>query len=199
VPDQNVGGTSHVVPNRDQCNECHIGRSDQILGWDALMLGSGATYDRAQLAALIDGQLPAATIPGRDVERTALGYLHANCGVSCHNESTAAKAHDSGLYLRLEQGELATVQTTDAFRSAMNKPTAPNAKLDGLPPIDGTWLSIRPGQPDRSLLVARQRIRGFESQMPRLGTNIVDTEGVQKVVDWIDAMPTLGGYPAAEP
>src|SRR5690606_11444060 len=35
-------GTRHVVPNRGECDECHRGRRDKILGWDALMLGAGA-------------------------------------------------------------------------------------------------------------------------------------------------------------
>jgi hypothetical protein len=183
VPDLDVGGTSHVVPTRDQCNECHGGRDDQILGFDALMLS-----DRPELAPLFDGELAALQIPGNAVEQAALGYLHANCGISCHNENATAKARDSGLFLRLEQGELTSVRATDAWK-AINKQPSPNAKLDGLPTIQGSWVAIRPGQPDRSLLVARQRIRGFESQMPRIGTKIVDEQGVQAVADWIAAMP----------
>ncbi len=35
-------GTGHTVPNRDEVQECHVGRVDYVLGWDALMLGSGA-------------------------------------------------------------------------------------------------------------------------------------------------------------
>jgi hypothetical protein len=184
VPNLDVGGTSHVVPNRDQCNECHGGRADQILGFDALML-----VGNSNLAALFEGALPAVTIPGNAVEKAALGYLHANCGISCHNDGPNAKARDSGLFLRLEQGELASVRATDAWK-AINKQPSPNAKLDGLPTIQGSWVAIRPGFPDRSLLVARQRIRGFESQMPRIGTKIVDEQGIQKVADWIEAIPT---------
>ncbi len=197
VPNQNVGGTSHVIPTRDQCNECHGGRGDQILGFDAIMLGTGA-IGVSKLASLIEGTLPVETIPGNTTEKAALGYLHANCGISCHNDTANAKARDSGLFLRLEKGELASVQATDAFK-AINKQPSPNAKLDGLPTIQGSWVGIRPGQPDRSLLIARQRIRGFESQMPRIGTTIVDQQGVQAVVDWVEAMPSIGGYPTPTP
>ncbi|MET0287811.1 MAG: hypothetical protein ABW352_25205 [Polyangiales bacterium] len=189
VPDLKVGGTSHIVPTRDQCNECHGGRDDQILGWDAIMLdadGTGVTPE--WLAPLIEGELPRQIIPGNAVEKAALGYLHANCGISCHNDNPAAKARDSGLFLRLEVGELSSVRSTDAWK-AINKQPSPNAKLDGLPTIQGSWVGIRPGDPDRSLLIARQRIRGFESQMPRIGTNIVDEQGTQTVADWIKAMP----------
>jgi hypothetical protein len=194
VPD--LDGTGHVVPTRDQCAECHGGRDDFVLGWDALMLGPTMT---PELAALIEGELPALTIPGNEVEQAALGYLHANCGISCHNGNPNAKARDSGLQLRLEQGELDSVQSTDAFRTGMNKVPSPNAKLDGLEPIPKSWRGIRPGQPQFSLLVARQKLRGFEGQMPRIGTKVVDEAGVQKVTDWIESMTTAGGYPPADP
>jgi hypothetical protein len=202
VAKQDVGGTSHTVPTRDQCNECHGGRGDQILGFDALMLGPGAlgiTRDKLVELDLVTGEIPALAIPGNDVEKAALGYLHANCGISCHNEKPTSKGFDSGLFLKLEKGELASVSATDAFRSGMNKMPSQNAKLEGLPPIKGSWLGIAPGLPDRSLLVARQRLRGVEGQMPRIGTNIADQAGIKMVVDWIAAMTTAGGYPAAKP
>jgi hypothetical protein len=211
VPKQDVGGTSHTVPTRDQCNECHGGRGDQILGFDALMLGPGAlgiTRDKLVELDLVSGDIPALAIPGNELEKAALGYLHANCGISCHNENPSSKGFDSGLFLKLEKGELATVSATDAFRSAFPeketgvlgfKSPSPNAKLDGLPSIDRAWIAVRPGDPGRSLLVARQRLRGVDGQMPRIGTNFVDETGVSTVADWIAAMTTVGGYPAAKP
>lgn len=190
--------TGHTVPTRDQCVECHGGRQDFILGWDALMLGPGAegiTRDKLVELGLADAA-PALAIPGNAVEVAALGYLHANCGISCHNESIDAKARESGLYLRLEAGELDSVQDTDAFRSGMNKVPSTNAKIAGLPPISGRWLAIRPGDPIRSLLVARQQQRGVEGQMPRIGTNVIDQAGVDVTTAWIESMTVAGGYPA---
>jgi hypothetical protein len=193
-------GTGHVVPNRDQCNECHGGRKDLILGWDALLLGPGAegvTRETLVSLGLVDGGAKLdLSIPGNDVERAALGYLHANCGISCHNALPDSKARDSGLYLRLEKGELTSVQTTDAFTSGMNKTPSANAKLDGLPSITGKWVGIRPTDPTRSLLVVRQKLRGVDGQMPRIATNIVDDTGVQLTTDWIKSMTTAAGYPA---
>ncbi|HEU5073755.1 MAG TPA: hypothetical protein VFU02_06270, partial [Polyangiaceae bacterium] len=83
-------GTGHSVPSREQCKTCHNGRDEFILGWDFIMLGPGATGVTAQDLALA-GQLSEldsahldVTVPGDEIERAALTYLHANCGVSCH-------------------------------------------------------------------------------------------------------------------
>lgn len=191
--------TGHTVPNRDQCNDCHKGRDDFVLGWDAIMLGpdaEGVTRENlVELGLADDASGLMLSIPGNDVERAALGYLHANCGVSCHNESANASAKDSGLYLKLEASELGSVFMTDAVRTGMNKATAPNAKLDGLPLAPNMYVGIRAGDPDRSLLVARQRLRGFEAQMPRIATNKVDETGVQLTTRWIESMTPDAGYP----
>lgn len=198
---QNLYGTGHTVPNRDQCNECHVGRKDLILGWDALMLGPGAEgVTREELVALDlvePGSQLDLTIPGNAVEKAALGYLHANCGISCHNELTDSKGRDSGLYLRLEKNELGSVSATDAFTSGMNKAPSANAKIAGLPAITGRWYGIRPGDPARSLLVVRQQQRGVEGQMPRIATNLIDDAGVQVTTAWIASMTKAAGYPDA--
>ncbi|AGP36292.1 hypothetical protein SCE1572_18425 [Sorangium cellulosum So0157-2] len=201
VPD--LYGTGHMVPTRDQCKECHVGRADFVLGWDALMLGPGAEgVTRESLVALgvIEDASPLAlTIPGDEVERQALGYLHANCGVSCHNDLPESAAHDTGLYLRLEAGELGSVAATDAVQTGMNKRPAENAKYEGLKnPDPANWYDIRPGDPSRSLLVARQELRGFEGQMPRIATRQVDNTGLQLVTQWIQGM-TEPNYPPPGP
>ncbi|HVZ34299.1 MAG TPA: hypothetical protein VG963_17850 [Polyangiaceae bacterium] len=191
--------TGHTVPNRDQCGDCHKGRDDFVLGWDAIMLGPGAegiTRDRlVELGLAADASGLQLSIPGDDVERAALGYLHANCGVSCHNRSPIASAKDSGLFLKLEAAKLGSVFATDAVITAMNKPAAPNAKLDGLPLAPDAYLDIRPGDPEHSLLLARQLLRGYEAQMPRIATNVVDDAGVQITRRWIESMSVDGGYP----
>ncbi|WP_437728019.1 hypothetical protein [Sorangium sp. So ce861] len=201
VPD--LYGTGHMVPTRDQCKECHVGRADFVLGWDALMLGPGAEgVTRESLVALgvIEDASPLAlSIPGDEVERQALGYLHANCGVSCHNDLPESAAHDTGLYLRLEASELGSVAATDAVRTGMNKRPAENAKYEGLKnPDPANWYDIRPGDPSRSLLVARQELRGFEGQMPRIATRQVDSTGLQLVTQWIQGM-TEPNYPPPGP
>jgi hypothetical protein len=176
-------GTDHDVPTRDQCNECHVGRKDFALGWDGLLLGAGATGLDAQ--ALAELGLTSAALPsfGPDAgapERAALAYLHVNCGVSCHNPNAKAKAFDTGLMLRLEPGDDGA-----ALRTGVNRAPGPNAKLAGLELPDGGFVDIAPGDPTRSLLLARMKVRGVEAQMPRIGTRHVDDAGVALIEAWI--------------
>ncbi|WP_437536887.1 hypothetical protein WME79_17250 [Sorangium sp. So ce726] len=152
------------------------------------------------LGVIEDGSALALSIPGDDVERQALGYLHANCGVSCHNDLLESAAQETGLYLRLEASELGSVATTDAVRTGMNKRPAENAKYEGLTtPDPANWYDIRPGDPSRGLLVARQELRGFEGQMPRIATRKVDDAGVQLVTQWIQGMTEAKNYPPPGP
>src|SRR5690606_26307672 len=131
-------GTGHTVPSREQCKTCHIGREEFILGWDFIMLGPEATGVTAQ--ALLDaGQLSGfepsmlnPLLPGDETERAALTYLHANCGVSCHNTTLDATANPSGLYLRLELDALDSVHATGAA-SAINQLPGPNSMFGDLP------------------------------------------------------------------
>jgi len=201
-------GSGHTVPTRDQCKDCHGGRADFILGWDFLLLGRGATgitrellQSRGQLA-LGDASAPAPTaeIPGDEIERAALGYLHANCGVSCHNDTAEARGKPSGLFLRLEAGELGSVATTDAVTTGINRPPSPNAETGGLRmPEAGQYYDFRPLDVERSLSVARMDMRGTAAQMPRIATNRVDQAGVNAIEAWVNHMTGERGYPAPAP
>lgn len=208
-------GTGHSVPSRNQCKECHAGRKDFVLGWDGVLLGPGAkgiTRD----SLLADGLLTwddretgapnplTQAIPGDAVEQAALGYLHVNCGVSCHNDTSAALALETGFFTRLDHDTLTSVQTTDTFATGVNRTPNPNAPISGLPPDpeSGPYVDIRPLDLERSLTSVRMKLRGVESAMPRLGTNQVDAAGVAIIEAWIASMTTARGYPepdAAEP
>jgi hypothetical protein len=203
-------GTGHTVPSRQDCQECHAGRPDFVLGWDWLMLGPGATgltrdvlLARGLLSAAgAPAQLPAgAEVPGDAIEREALGYLHANCGVACHNQTSRAAARDAPLEMRLEIGELGSVLQTDAARTGINH--APNPIAAAIiwgfdAPITG-YYDFRPGDPARSYAVARMGVREFLRQMPQLGSNRVDERGVRTISDWVQHMTAERGYPPAAP
>lgn len=201
-------GTGHTVPSREQCKACHSGRPDFILGWDAVMLGEGATgVTRDDLLVhdwvTWEGVTEAVpnplelSVPGDQVERRALGYLHANCGVSCHNDTTAALALETGFFMRLDAGQLASVQDTPTFATGFERPPNPNAPLTTLaPPADGgTYVDLRPLDTARSLVLLRMQVRGSDIAMPRLGTHRVDEEGVLSVREWIEHMTPDLGYP----
>lgn len=195
-------GTGHSVPSREQCRTCHIGRLNFIMGWDFFLLGDGATGTTLRDLAdegFLSGLDPAwldVTIPGDEVEQAALAYMHVNCGVSCHNETLDATANPSGLFLRLQVDGVASVQETGAV-GGINLPPSPNAMYTDLPdqPTE-PYYDIRPLDPERSLLLARMRFRGSETAMPPLGSHIAHQEGVDAVTAWIEAMTTERGYPA---
>ena len=193
----NLFGTGHTVPKRDQCEGCHSGRPDFVLGWDVLMLGEGARgVTLAELRAhdLLAGTLPSKSIPGDAIERAALGYLHANCGVVCHNETEEAPGKSSGLYLRLELATLDSVHTTAAVTTGVNSTPGSHVAL----PPGGPYLDFRPLDPTRSLVFERMSRRD-EFGMPRIGTNFVDPAGLAIVRAWIEHMTPERGYPAAAP
>jgi hypothetical protein len=203
---QDLFGAGHTVPTRDQCRKCHEGRGDFVLGWDSVLLGdSDAGLSLTELAArgqvsvgdagVADPAVLRSDVPGSDDERAALGYLHVNCGVSCHNSNGAAGARDTGLMLRLDHDKLGEVQAVPAVQTAINRVPGPQAKM----PPGGPYYDIRPGDAERSLVVARMKERGNETQMPRLGTNRVDTRGVATLTRWISGMGISAGYPAAAP
>lgn len=202
-------GTGHTVPSREQCRACHEGRGDFILGWDFLMLGTGASgvtletlVDEGRLRADEDAPYPTSLdwleleIPGDALERAGLGYLHANCGVSCHNRNYEAGASITGFYLRLDAATLDSVHTTDAVVTGVNVVPGPEAELP--PGAPGSYYEFRPLDPDRSLAVARMSVR-TEAAMPFLGTNVVDPDGIAAVSAWIASMTVERGYPEAAP
>lgn len=180
----NVNGSDHDVPSLDQCKQCHSGRADYVLGWDPLMLGPGAVgaeLDQLVQAGVLANAAASAPIPGMDSQAQALGYLHANCGISCHNPD--GDAHDTGLFMRLDSDKLDSVESTPAFITGFLKVPWENAKIGTLtPPADVPgFLDFYPFRADASLVLVRMQTRGSEAQMPPIATKHVDEDGVAKV------------------
>jgi hypothetical protein len=95
-------------------------------------------------------------------ERSALGYLHANCG-HCHkNEGPLAS-----LELSLANGEVAT--------STVDRPSR----------IAPTRMRIARHAPEASVLIDRMKTREPAMQMPPLGTDVVDEEAVLLLTKWV--------------
>lgn len=200
----NVQGTGHAVPTRDQCDECHRGRKDKILGWDAFMLGTGAqgvtNADLVKLGYVESGkEFPTLAIPGNDVERAALGYIHANCGVSCHNKNMRAKAADTGLMMRLEMGMLSAASAAPVVRTGLYKVPGTNAKYGGITTPDGGaprdyYRDVVPKDTQKSLMLVRMMTRGADGEMPNIASKKVDDAGVAIVRAWIEQMTPDAGY-----
>jgi mono/diheme cytochrome c family protein len=180
---QNAMGTPHDIPPQDACQFCHGNMKDRLLGFSALQLSHdlpGVTLSTLmQEGRLTDPPAAPFTLPGDAVARTALGYLHANCG-DCHNPSSGVFA-SVDMQLWESTKTLDTVFDTTAYRTAVDEPT-PGAAVD----------RIVPGHPERSMVYVRMDTRG-NGQMPPLATEIVDTTGLAHIGDWIRALASGDG------
>src|SRR6476661_6140131 len=109
-----IGSGTYHIPTGDECEKCHRGRSEHILGFEQVELGlpgaSGITL--ADLVSQGRLSVPPATTAlaigddGTGAAAPALGWLHANCGITCHNGNTNAIAFPSGLRFRLDPTQL---------------------------------------------------------------------------------------------
>ena len=184
---QNVFGTTYEIPAQADCEICHMGRLDNVLGFEIIGLSrAGATglTMQALIAENLVTQAPATlpVIPGNATEAAALGWLHANCGTACHNRSNYALAKSTGLFMRLDVAKLASVTGTDTYATAVNVPST-------FQPTPGAgFLRIKPRDNAHSCIPYRDGTRVKGEQMPPMATHIVDTAGLALVKSWIDAM-----------
>jgi hypothetical protein len=182
-----------VIPTPDDCDSCHRGRSDRILGFEQVGLGltgaTGLTLEALVAAGLIT---PAPTnthlIIGDDgtgYDAPALSWMHVNCGVSCHNANENSLGYGAKMLLRLDpttlDGSMAN-STWDPLKTTINVPCI-SGSVAGEP-------RIVPGDPGSSVIVQLMNERG-ELQMPPLGTRFVDTNDVASVEAWIEHMPGI--------
>jgi len=173
-------GTAHDVPASSECQACHGGRKSFVLGFSAIQLSKPATPGQVDVTALAAANLLSVAppdsfvVPGSDVERRALGYLHANCS-HCHNQHRPArggarcfdpqKKYDFGLSV----ADLGAVTETATYRTAVGS-------------------AIKPGRPGDSLLIDLVSHRGFGAQMPPLASERVDEDAVALLVQWIQQL-----------
>lgn len=190
------GGTYHI-PTPDECDQCHRGRTDRLLGFEQVSLGlAGATG--LTLAELVADKLltpaPSRTSltvgdDGTGVAAVPLEWLHINCGVSCHNDNSNSTAYGSSMRLRLDPTLLDGRSSVDFDTRTTTLGMIANN------PMWNNQVRIVPGDPTDSLLVQLISNRGTDNpeanQMPPIATSIVDVADTQNVVTWIGKMPPL--------
>lgn len=168
---------SHHIPSEGDCRACHGNAASPVLGFSALQLSIDRDLKAPHreprgvdlLSLAIGGYLTnvddiAPRIPGSPVQRAALGYLHGNCN-GCHR----ADGPLAGLGLDLSPAH--------ALRTTANI----TAKFVAEP-------RLAPGDAEHSLLVRRMSARRSLTQMPPIGTDVVDAEALRLVADWIDQL-----------
>lgn len=184
------------IPSETDCRACHEGAAVPVLGFSALQLSS----DRDPLAPHADARtdvdlqaliarglvrnLPPALANARSrieassrIERAALGYLHGNCG-HCHNDNGSPVPVDLTLAQSVTSGAAGVERVLRSMIDAGGRFRSHGASAAAR--------LITPGRPDTSVLIARVRSRNPQTQMPPIGTRIVDTEALALLERWID-------------
>jgi hypothetical protein len=186
---ENAKGTTHDIPSKTACLGCHGsaefggGRPSRGLGFSAVQLsheGDGVTLSGLVAAGKLSH--PPETMPTLlpdGIGPDALGYLHANCG-QCHN-STADRIAQVDLDLWLDVG-VTTVEESAAWRTAVGQPTSVFSDQH-------VFRRIVAGSPEDSALLYRMAERGNNAQMPPLGTEYPDPDGLSLIAEWIGSMP----------
>jgi hypothetical protein len=186
-----VGGTSYEIPTQSDCDTCHDGRKDGVLGFEAVSLSSSGASG-LNLAALVAQSLVTApptaplVIPGNATESAALGYLHVNCGTACHNQG-GGEANGTNFWMRLDVATLTSVQSTDTYATGWNQPT----QAYQIPAASTTY---RFHACDLSESAAyyrashRQGVNGTPSgvQMPPIVSHAIDDAGMATLAAWIN-------------
>jgi hypothetical protein len=182
----NVNDSGYEIPSQPKCAQCHQGRGDFVLGFEAVSLSSPGASG-LPMATLKSRNLltapPSApiTVPGNPTEAAALGYLHANCGTTCHNPGSGL-AGSTGFFLRLNVSQLASVAATDAVQTGWNVATR---GFHAVPEriaqcsVENSCVHYRMSRRDG----VDGAIPG--TQMPPIDTHQVDLAGESLIAAWI--------------
>jgi hypothetical protein len=186
-----LGSGTYHIPTSDECTDCHRGRTDRILGFDQVLLGlagaKGFTLERLIAEKRLTN--PPKTTPltigddGTGLAAPALAWLHVNCGTTCHNQNSNAKAWSTGLFLRLDPTQL-DGRAVNGFD--------PLTTTIGIAAVTPAWKGqtrITAHDPAHSLLFQLITHRGKSQQMPPIASEVVDQADVPLIEAWITQMP----------
>ncbi len=184
-----TNGQLWTYPSESQCMECHTSAANFALGPETAQLNKSFTYPSTSQAAnqleTIDHVMmftsplpgPASSLPmltdpsdsGASASERARAYLHTNCA-QCHKPGGP------------------TPSTMDLrYTTVLANTNACNAiPLEGDLGIANSLL-IAPGDAARSLIIARANRRDSDG-MPPLGSNLVDTGGINLLTTWINGL-----------
>lgn len=191
----------YEIPTVKDCDKCHHGGSDTLLGVEAVALAlptaQGTTLTTLAQAGWLSHAPTSTTIEfpqdATGKAGQALGYLHANCGMPCH--STRGLGEETQLVLRLRASEFwpdgaqggtpqVDARQTDIWKAAVNQLPKTASVAQKFP---GAF-RITPGAHEKSLVWLVSHLRG-NYQMPPLVSHVIDEDGTKKLADWIDSLP----------
>lgn len=157
---------THKVPNELDCRKCHEPDHDGVLGFEPLQL-------EEQVEALdVFAEPPAArSVAHVDAAtRDVLGWFVGNC-TSCHN---GRDDHDQASF---------DLRPDVALDNIIDRETETSGTIDGI--------RVVPGDPASSVLylaVSGESDERELKEMPPLGVQRRDEEGISKLRDWIEGL-----------
>ncbi len=198
----------YAIPAEADCRACHEGAPAPVLGVGALQLSPDRDPLAPHAEAVRPGDLdlPALVAKGlvRNLSpallkappriaatapetRAALGYLHANCG-HCHNAVDSGAGVPVGIDV-IDDVVAGAAGVALRLATMLDRPSRfrPNGHTAGL--------IVAPGNAATSMLALRMRTRDPNTQMPPLGTDLVDTEGIALIERWINLNPKKEASP----
>jgi len=187
--DGELQSTDYVIPNTNNCANCHgeetllpIGPTARSLNKDYMYGSTSANQlahwtDLGILTGTPEDPDSIVTIPlwndtSASLDDRARGYLDINCA-HCHSESGAGRT--SGLLLEYWR----------PFGVDVGECKPPVAAGAGAGELD---YDIVPGDAAASIMDFRMDSNENAIRMPEIGRSIIHTEGVQLIRDWINAM-----------
>ena len=171
-------GTEWGIPTQQQCLDCHTAAAGESLGLEIPLLNFALTYPSsgreghqlATLAAL--GMLDVSDLDHPSTldvytNNDPRAYLHTNCA-NCHRPGGAGA------------GQIDLRATTELQYTNLCADDEYGDLTEG---EDGRI--IVPGDPERSILLARMKSTSSLWRMPTVGSVVVDDHGVALIEAWI--------------
>ena len=192
----NASGTEHDIPSQSQCWECHNQMADRVLGFTAIQLSHDGAMtipgtlqdDEWNMTELISADLltdpPAAplVLQGSEVQKSAFGYMHANCG-HCHQPKSSVSGRvNMQLWLTA-----ATVGDLSMSPSALTTIGTTVSLPEDTP--EGASHRVYGSDLEKSAVYERFNSVGELYSMPPLGTEVIDEAGKAVIEAWIDSLP----------
>ena len=183
-----VEGVHWPYPSRGQCLTCHTQVANFSLGVETAQLNSVLRYSSTNInaqqldtlahlglfaSAITENQKVQKLFPLGDanatLEQRARSYLHSNCG-NCHSPNGPTP-----VTLDLRYNTALSATQTCNLQPAAGDLGISNARI------------IAPGEPARSVLLARMKVRDV-NQMPPLASHMVDQAAVDVIMAWIGGL-----------
>lgn len=177
-----VAGDAYQIPAVEKCRECHDGKKDALLGFEAISLAQPNTQGVTLATLVAENRLSVPPAKTAITVDPGLAVLHVNCGVSCHNSLAGPRRKDSTLRLRIGVDEAAgkPVDAWELYQTTVGV-TSTLPAWRGAP-------RVSPGAPEKSVLLTAMTGPRGSGQMPP-ETRQVDFVGAKAVETWIRSLP----------